>query len=460
MSKGKILFQLTGSIACYKACALVSRLVQAGYDLEVVASTSALKFVGEATLEGLVSKPVHTDTFARGEAMEHIHLAKWADLVLLCPATANTINKLSAGIGDDLISTLFLAHDFSKPYLIAPAMNTRMYRHPATAQSLERLRQWGVEILETGSGSLACGDVGEGRLMEPEQLFVAIEKHMATLHRSSERTAVAAPAKTAKATLPAAPKRIRNVLITSGGTREPIDGVRALTNFSTGRTGAVIADHLARNGFTVTYLHAQGAIMPENREGKGLRTRDFMTFTDLERNLRHELSNAHYDAIIHMAAVSDFSIESLESNGQRLEPKSDGKIESDSDLIVRLKRNPKLVDNLRQMSRNADIKVVAFKLTRSHAEQERLQAVQKLASHAQPDWIVHNDLHEIDPKGELHLSTIYVCRNHQQQRSSSALDPSSPDLKAIERTETKTALAAALAQLIADKHLKSEGVQK
>ena len=170
MSKGNILFKLSGSIAAYKACALISRLVQDGYTVQTVASKAALEFIGPATLEGLTGRAVECETFASGRAMQHIHLAKWADLTIVCPASANTINKLASGIGDDLLTTLFLAHDFKKPYLLAPAMNTLMYRHPATAASLQKLASFGVAILETASGVLACGDVGEGRLLEPELL--------------------------------------------------------------------------------------------------------------------------------------------------------------------------------------------------------------------------------------------------------------------------------------------------
>ncbi|RYZ72494.1 MAG: bifunctional phosphopantothenoylcysteine decarboxylase/phosphopantothenate--cysteine ligase CoaBC, partial [Proteobacteria bacterium] len=221
----KILFQLSGSIACFKACALLSKLSQAGYEIEVVASRSALQFVGEATLEGLTGKRVHTDTFEAGRAMDHIHLMRWADVIVLCPASANTLNKFASGFGDDLLSTMFLAHDFRKPYLIAPAMNQFMWSHPATKASVEKLQSWGLEILGTGKGNLACGEVGEGRMLEPEQIQMAIELALGL--------ALA---------LPQAQKTSgRHILITSGGTEEPIDGVRSITNTSTGRTGADLA---------------------------------------------------------------------------------------------------------------------------------------------------------------------------------------------------------------------------
>jgi phosphopantothenoylcysteine decarboxylase/phosphopantothenate--cysteine ligase len=176
MSQSKILFQLSGSIAAYKACFAISRLVQDGYELQCVATKGALEFVGAATIEGLTGKPVFTDLYESGRMMDHIHLSKWADLAIVCPASANTINRLAAGLSDDVIGALFLSFDLKKPYLVAPAMNQQMFKHPATQSSLAKLESFGVKILPTGEGHQACGDVGEGRLLEPEAIVKWIGK--------------------------------------------------------------------------------------------------------------------------------------------------------------------------------------------------------------------------------------------------------------------------------------------
>ena len=118
---------MTGSIACYKSCSVISKLKQKGHSLKVVLSPSSLQFIGAATIEGLIGEPPITDMYSTGYVMDHISLVRWADLILAAPATANYITKISNGIGDDLLTTLFLAHDFEKPFLIAPAMNTKMY---------------------------------------------------------------------------------------------------------------------------------------------------------------------------------------------------------------------------------------------------------------------------------------------------------------------------------------------
>lgn len=167
----KILFGLTGSIACYKACMLVSRLVQDACEVKAVCTPAALQFVGAATLEGLTHRPVYVDMFEKKTALDHVELAEWADLFIVCPASAATVNKFAAGIGDNALTTLFLAWDLAKPCLIAPAMNQAMYRHPATRAALAKLRSWKVRVLAVDTGRQACGDVGEGRLLDPEKIY-------------------------------------------------------------------------------------------------------------------------------------------------------------------------------------------------------------------------------------------------------------------------------------------------
>ena len=169
MSRGNVLFLLSGSIACYKACTVVSRLAQAGVTVQTAATPAALRFVGRATLEGLSGRPVFSDLWEEGRALDHIELARAADLALVCPAPANTITRLSAGLAGDPVTTLFLAWELkTKPWWIAPAMNARMWEHPATVESLARLRAWGVRVLDPAEGPHACREDGPGRLADPE----------------------------------------------------------------------------------------------------------------------------------------------------------------------------------------------------------------------------------------------------------------------------------------------------
>lgn len=390
MSKSKILFKMTGSIACYKACNIISKLIQNNFEVQVVASPSALQFVGAATLEGLTGKPVLSDLWTRGQAMDHIHLMRWADLILVAPATGNFINKIAQGTGDDLLGTMFLAHDFKKPYLIAPAMNTSMYAHPATQKSLATLKDYGVQILESASGVLACGETGYGRLLDPDLIFQEVLKHL----RPSPSQPVPEQEK----------KSAPSILITSGGTQESIDQVRVLGNKSTGATGAFLADHLIQLGFKVTYLHAESATLPRQECHKI----SFSSFSDLERELRKNLGQEKFSAVIHAAAVSDFSVQSIESQGKTV---SAQKISSDSDISIHLKKNPKLLYQLRDMAHNNNLFVVAFKMTAQKDPQAWAQAVHKVFLGAKPDLVVHNDLSQINRQTGQHIFHLYKTKD-------------------------------------------------
>jgi len=186
MSGSNIVFVLTGSIAAFKACEVISRLVQDGHRVRTIATESALRFIGPATLEGLTGEPVATDLFATGAALDHITLTRWADLVIVCPATAHTLNRFAAGLADDLTAALFLAHDRSKPFLVAPAMNPAMWSHPATIAAVKKLGEWGVQVLPVAAGRTACGEFGDGRMVEPAVIIATIEAALKTLPTASE----------------------------------------------------------------------------------------------------------------------------------------------------------------------------------------------------------------------------------------------------------------------------------
>ena len=372
----RVLFQLTGSIAAYKACHVISRLSQAGCDVQTVATASALQFVGPATLEGLTGRAVATDTFATGSHMDHIHLVRWADLIVLCPATANTINRLAAGIGDDLVGTMFLAHDFAKPYVMVPAMNASMYDHPATTASVAQLREWGIEILEPDAGSLACGEIGPGRLADPDVILAELLKRLHT------------------------PGSGRRFLVTAGGTMAPIDGVRAITNTSTGATGAAIADQLARRGHDVTLLHARDAVVPQTDT---ITRHPFTTFAELDALLRGTLSNGAFDAVIHLAAVSDYDVDHVVVNGQQAAVDPAGKLDSGGSMEVHLRKNPKLLPRIKEFAGDDGLVVVGFKLTNGASAEERALAIKAVAPGT--DLVVHNDVSEMS--GSRHPATIF-----------------------------------------------------
>lgn len=365
-SKTKILFKLTGSIATYKSAYLISKLVQNGFEVQTVASNSALQFIGKATLEGLTSKPVYTDSFEDGKMMSHINLVKWADLTILCPATANTINKMANGVGDNLITSLFLAHDWNKPYIIAPAMNTAMFDHPATQESISKLEKWGVKILPTDDGHLACGDYGKGKLLDPDKIY----NHINTIINSNNS------------------KKKLKVLITAGGTKENIDGIRYITNLSTGKTASSIAQYFINNGHKLTYLHSPEAKQPDGVFEKV----DFYNFDSLNKQLHKLIKENEFDVIIHNAAVSDYSPYQIESGDNKIELPTSKKISSSGDEIaIRFKSNPKLINSIKGNSKNKDVKLIAFKFTNENELEKRIEHAHKLLSDSQSDFVVLND---------------------------------------------------------------------
>jgi len=362
----KILVKITGSIAAYKAAYLISKLMQHGFEVEVVVTKSALQFIGVATLEGLIHKPIYSDVFEPGKMMSHIDLTKWADLTIVIPADANTISKFANGIADNLVTSLFLAHDQKKPYLIAPAMNSAMFAHPATQESLRKMLEWGIHILPTVTGYLACGDIGEGKLLEPDLIFGHICNHLNKIGSSKQK-----------------------VLITGGGTIEKIDGMRNISNMSTGRTSVKIAEHYYLNGADVTLLLSESAIKPQF----DLNISQYNSFQSLKTLLQSELTSKKFDVVIHLAAVSDYSPTSLEVNGENMNLPLDEKMDSSADSFkVVLLKNIKLVNNIKLWSLNDDVKLIAFKLLDNQEDERKDEGLKKLFANSEADTIVFNSL--------------------------------------------------------------------
>lgn len=375
MSKYKILFNITASIAAYKSAYLISKLVQNGFEVQVVVTESSLNFIGTATLEGLTGKPVMMNMFDSGKMMSHINLIKWADLIIICPASANTINKMANGIADNLVTSLYLAYTGDKPFLVAPAMNTAMYKHPATQKSLRELENFGVKILPTVEGYLACGDVGEGKLLDPDIIYDYI---IQALNKNSNIK----PA---------------SILITSGATREYIDGVRFITNLSTGRTASTIANHLISQGHKITFLHGINSIVPTKTSIKT----EFTDFKSLEEKLKFLLANNNYDYVIHAAAVSDYTIEEVQAGKKSFSVSKSEKLNSGYDsLIIKLKPTYKLLNKIRDFSVNKDVKIIGFKFSAEKEMNGSKSKVNSLFSSSNADYIILNHLSDRDGNGK------------------------------------------------------------
>ena len=280
MNGKRILLIVGGGIAAYKACELVRLIRKAGGSVRCVLTAGGAQFVTPMTLAALSEQPVHTSLWdLKDEAeMGHIQLSREADLVVVCPATADLLAKMAAGIADDLATTLLLATD--KKVLAAPAMNVRMWQHEATKRNVARLRADGVTIVEPDEGEMACGEYGPGRLPEPEAIMAAIE------------AALGGPG----------PLAGRHVLVTAGPTHEPIDPVRVIANRSSGKQGFAIAEALAALGARVTLVAG-----PVNLETPpGAARIDVETAREMDEAVKAALPA---DAAVLVAAVADWRVE-------------------------------------------------------------------------------------------------------------------------------------------------------
>ena len=293
----RILLGVSGGIAAYKAVELVRLATGEGHSLRVIQTPTSLKFVGRATFEGITGAPVLVDEFERDPArgafpgeqapahdpISHLELVRRCEVFCLAPASANTLAKLAHGLADNLLTSAALA--CSAPLVVAPAMNDRMYEHAATRENLETLRRRGVRIVEPGRGRLASkGEWGVGRLAEPPEILRALE-----LALKAEPFGFA-------------PRSLDGlgVLVTAGGTREPIDSVRYVGNRSSGRMGVALAEEAARRGADVTLVAANVSLpLPS-----GVRSVHVQTAEELERAVREQFEAA--DVLLMAAAVADF----------------------------------------------------------------------------------------------------------------------------------------------------------
>ncbi|OPA78577.1 bifunctional 4'-phosphopantothenoylcysteine decarboxylase/phosphopantothenoylcysteine synthetase [Paenibacillus selenitireducens] len=289
MLNGKtIVLGITGGIAAYKAITLCSRLVQHGANVHVIMSESAKHFVTELTVQTLSRNPVYTDTFDEREpsVVSHIHLADAADMVVIAPATANILAKMTYGLADDMLSTTLLAT--TAPIVVAPAMNVHMYAHPATVHNMKVLEERGVLFVEPGTGQLACGYVGKGRLAEPEDIFHWIERYFAEQSNTNTNQEISKPLAGKK------------LMVTAGGTIERIDPVRYITNDSSGKMGFAIARVAKELGATVQLIAANTNEAPP----EGIEVIQAMSAQDMYDAVLERMDDA--DIIIKAAAVADY----------------------------------------------------------------------------------------------------------------------------------------------------------
>lgn len=342
---------MSGGIAVYKAVALVSKLSQAGADVKVIMTESARQFVQPLTFQVMSRNDVFYDTFDEKDSsvIAHIDLADWADLVIVAPATANVIGKLANGIGDDMVTTTLLAA--TAPIWIAPAMNVHMYDHPAVKRNIQRLHDDGIRFIEPSEGFLACGYVGKGRLEEPEKITELVNGFF-----SREMLL-----------------KGKKVVVTAGPTRERIDPVRFLTNFSSGKMGYAMAQAAAELG-AETILISGPVSLPAP---SGVKRVMVESAEDMLQAVKAEYADS--DFVIKTAAVADYRPKIL--HGQKMK-------KQEGDASLELERTADILHYLgTQKGRQVLIGFAAETNDVSHYAKSKLDR-------KNADYIIANDVTE------------------------------------------------------------------
>ena len=353
LNNKKVLLIICGGIAAYKSLELIRILRKNNNKIKTVLTKSGKEFVTPLSITSLSNEKVYTDIFdyKNESEIDHISLSRWADVILIAPATANTISKISNGLADDLASTLVLASN--KKIFIAPAMNVRMWEHKTNKENIKRLNEFGYGFIGPEIGDMACGEYGEGKMSEPEKIFDSLDKYFKNIEDNKRK----------------------KVLVTAGPTRENIDPVRFISNYSSGKQGYEVARAFSENGFETTLITGPTNLkIPEN-----VRCIDVISGDQM---LNETIKNLPVDIAVFTAAVSDFKIKSY----------SDNKIKKTENLELSLEKN---IDILSYVSKHNSLRpkiVIGFSAETNDLE---INSLKKLNS-KNCDWIIANDVSKKD----------------------------------------------------------------
>ncbi|MED3725052.1 bifunctional phosphopantothenoylcysteine decarboxylase/phosphopantothenate--cysteine ligase CoaBC [Priestia filamentosa] len=375
MEGKRIVLGVSGGIAAYKAAALTSKLIQSGAEVRVIMTESATKFITPLTFQALSRNHVYTDTFLEKDptVISHIDVADWADLIIVAPATANTIGKLANGLGDDMLTTTLLAT--TAPVWIAPAMNVHMYDNTAVQRNIMTLYNDGYRFIEPSAGYLACGYIGRGRLEEPEKIVELVKEHFAP---KKEQLLVG-----------------EKIVITAGPTRENIDPVRFFSNRSTGKMGYALAQAAKDLGADVTLISGPTNLTPPTG----------VTFVEVESaaNMLDAVMNVFNDAsvVIKSAAVADYHPKV--TFGQKMKKK-------DGDLAIEMERTTDILKTLGQ--KKAGQLLIGFAAETEHVEEYAMKKLQTKNA----DLIVANNISTEGAGfgGDTNIVTLFYKDGHHQ----------------------------------------------
>ena len=345
----KILLIICGGISAYKSLELIRLFKKNGARVKTILTKNAKEFVTPLSVSSLSQEKVYDDIFsAENEAeMDHISLSRWADAVLVAPITANTISKVASGNAEDLASTVLLASN--KQIFLAPAMNVRMWEHPSTKENILKLKSFGYKIIGPEIGDMACGEYGEGKMTEPNEIVNTLKNYFSNLDKNKKLKA----------------------LVTAGPTNEYIDPVRFITNKSSGKQGYEIAKCLRDNGFDTTLISGKTSIKP-------LDGVNFVSVETAEEMFKESLNNLPTDVAIFSAAVSDFKVKNYKST----------KIKKNEEFILELEKN---IDILNHISNHNSLRpkiTIGFAAETNNLSKN---AKEKL-NEKNCDWVIANDV--------------------------------------------------------------------
>ncbi len=370
----KILLVICGGVAAYKSLETIRILKKNGCEIKTILTKNSKEFITPLSVASLSQGKVYDNLFSveNESEMDHIALSRWADLILVQPATANTISKLTQGSSEDLASTVILASN--KPIFLAPAMNVRMWEHPSTKENLEILKNYSYRIIGPEVGEMACGEYGEGKMTEPVDIVNNINDYFFTINKNSKLKA----------------------LVTAGPTKEYIDPVRFITNKSSGKQGYEIAKSLSRNGYQTTLISGPTNLKIDD-------TIKLIKVETTEQMFKETQKNLPVDVAIFSAAVADFKVAE----------KKDTKIKNKDELTIKLERN---VDILNYISNHNSMRpklVVGFAAETNNLEDN---AIEKLKN-KNCDMIIANDVSNksIGFDSELNEVTIFYKNNKKEK---------------------------------------------
>ena len=369
----KILLIICGGIAAYKSLEVIRLLRKSGSSVKTILTKNAKNFITPLSVASLSQEKVYTDLFNSDNEseMDHISLSRWSDLILIAPATANTISKISFGLSDDLASTVVFASD--KKIFIAPAMNVRMWEHQSNKENLKKLINFGHEIIGPEIGEMACGEFGMGKMSEPETIINHINNYFKKLENNKNFRA----------------------LVTAGPTHEYIDPVRFISNKSSGKQGYEIARSLSENGFDTTLISGPTNLNPI----KGV---NLIKVKSADEMLEATLNNLPTDVAIFSAAVADFKVKNKEKEKIKKDKISELSLEKNTDILGHISNHNSLRPKL----------VVGFAAETNSLKNNSL----KKLSEKNCDWIIANDIskNDIGFESDFNKVSIFYKNNSEE----------------------------------------------